>query len=98
MAIGVAIAAAVRRQIRPAAIGLVAALALVAFSAAAPHGHETGRRIDIAFVQGGGPQGTRAIDTDMRKVFLRHLTASRPSRSALIWCCGRKTSSTPMVR
>jgi apolipoprotein N-acyltransferase len=30
----------------------------------------------VALVQGGGPQGTRAIDTDERVVFERHLEAS----------------------
>ncbi len=56
-----------------AAVAVVAAtwgLALVA-----PDG-EAFRELDVALVQGGGPQGTRAIDTDERIVFERHLEAS----------------------
>ncbi len=34
------------------------------------------RELDIAIVQGGGPQGTRAINTDERVVFERHLAAT----------------------
>ena len=33
-------------------------------------------QIDIAIVQGGGPQGTQAINTDEREVFERHLAAT----------------------
>ncbi len=76
VAVGVGVAAAVRREPRPAVVALALALVLVGFATVAPRGHETGRKISVAFVQGGGPQGTRAIDTDMRKVFLRHLVAS----------------------
>lgn len=42
----------------------------------APQGRSTGE-IDVALVQGGGPQGTRAADTDMREVFERHHDASQ---------------------
>jgi len=76
VAVGVGIAAAMRRQVRPATAAVAVTLVLVAFAAIAPRGHDTGRRISVAYVQGGGPQGTRAIDTDMREVFLRHLSAS----------------------
>lgn len=76
VAVGVGIAAAVGRQPRPALVALAVPLVLVAFAGVAPRGHETGRKVSVAYVQGGGPQGTRAIDSDMRKVFLRHLTAS----------------------
>ena len=37
---------------------------------------DTGRDIVVAAVQGGGPQGTRAIDTDPREVVERHLDAT----------------------
>jgi len=74
--VGIGLAAAIRRQLLPATIGLLAAITFVGLATLAPQGGDTGRRIDIAYVQGGGPQGTRAIDTDMRKVFLRHLDAS----------------------
>ena len=38
---------------------------------------DTGDSLTVAFVQGGGPQGTRAADTDPREVFERHLAATR---------------------
>lgn len=42
-----------------------------------PNGADTGRSIRVVAVQGGGPQGTRAIDTDPRDVVVRHLEATR---------------------
>lgn len=50
----------------------------------------TGRTLDIAVVQGGGEQGTRAINTDPRDVFDKHLALTRelkPSaqRDAVVW-------------
>lgn len=38
---------------------------------------KTGESLRIALVQGGGEQGTRAVNTDPRVVFERHLTATR---------------------
>ena len=52
-------------------------LALIALGAVAPSGHDTGRSLTVALVQGGGPQGTRAADTDPQVVFERHLAATR---------------------
>ena len=43
----------------------------------APHGHEIGRTLNIAAVQGGGPQGTLAINTNSRDVVIRHLDATQ---------------------
>jgi apolipoprotein N-acyltransferase len=75
--LAVALSAALQRQAKVAGAAAIAAVALLLVAATvAPKGHETGKRLDIAFVQGGGPQGTHAIDTDMRKVFERHLDAS----------------------
>ena len=72
---GMALAAAWERHWQ-AALALAAAVLLVGASAqVAPQGSVI-REIDIAVVQGGGPQGTRAIDTDERVVFERHLAAS----------------------
>lgn len=76
VAIGVAISAALARQVRPAAIAAASVAALLLFAAVAPSGQDTGERLDIAFVQGGGEQGTRAISSNSRKVFERHLDAS----------------------
>ncbi|MFM7871664.1 MAG: hypothetical protein ACKPBG_08285, partial [Actinomycetota bacterium] len=42
-----------------------------------PNGSDTGRAIRVVAVQGGGPQGTRAIDTNPRDVVVRHLQATR---------------------
>lgn len=76
VALGVALSAAIARDWRKAAGLVVAALAVVGLALVAPSGRPTGEEIDVAFVQGGGPQGTRAINTDRRKVFERHLDAS----------------------
>ena len=42
----------------------------------APRGSDTGREFHVVAVQGGGPQGTRAINTDPRDVVERHLSAT----------------------
>ena len=51
---------------------------------------DTRRTLTLAVIQGGGEQGTRAINTDPREVFERHLEltkALQPStkRSAVVW-------------
>lgn len=73
--LGQAAASARRRELRPGALGaaLVAGLVLVALIA--PDGHAVGT-LDVAAVQGGGPQRTRAEDTEDRVVFDRHMAAS----------------------
>ena len=50
---------------------------LVFAGAIAPHGHDIGRSLNIAAVQGGGPQGTLAINTNSRDVVIRHLDATQ---------------------
>ncbi|HSL58283.1 MAG TPA: apolipoprotein N-acyltransferase, partial [Acidimicrobiales bacterium] len=47
----------------------------LALAAVAPRGEAVGE-LAVAVVQGGGPQRTRAADTDEREVFERHLRAS----------------------
>ena len=62
------------------AIGFLAAiLCIVIGLAIAPTGTETARpaTLRVAIVQGGGPQGTRAINTNGRAVVERHLRATR---------------------
>lgn len=76
VALGIALSALVTRQWVKAGALVAAALVVVGLAAVAPTGHGTGKEIEVAFVQGGGPQGTRAINTDRRKVFERHLEAS----------------------
>ncbi len=87
MLVGQAAAAAVRRAWRPA-IGLLAlAAAIVGGSMVAPHGHEVGQA-EIALVQGGGPQGTRATDTSVIEVFERHVDATagvKPPVDLVVW-------------
>jgi apolipoprotein N-acyltransferase len=88
VAVGVAGSALVTADRRGAAVALGAALALVLVSLVAPQGDPTGETVDIAYVQGGGPQGTRAINTDERKVFERHLAASAqvpPGLDLVLW-------------
>jgi apolipoprotein N-acyltransferase len=67
------------------AIGLVAAVAVVVVAAtAAPTGTGTTAQpptLRVAMVQGGGPQGTRAIHSDSRVVMERHLEATRTIRA-----------------
>ncbi len=72
---GMAVAAAAEQRWVPAGAmaGAIGALGLLA--QVAPDGSRVGE-IDVALVQGGGPQGTRAIDTDEREVFDRHVAAT----------------------
>lgn len=72
---GVGLAALARRRWEVAAVAAVVIVAGVAGSAVAP-GAEVVDTLDVAVVQGGGPQRTRAVDTDERVVFERHLEAS----------------------
>lgn len=74
--VGCALAAAWKRHPRLAA-GLGAFSVLVLLVAVeAPDGEPTGEFLDVALVQGGGPQGTRAATTEPGIVFERHLAAS----------------------
>jgi apolipoprotein N-acyltransferase len=73
---GIALSAAWTRRWTVAIAGAatVAAFALAGY--VAPHGHDTGK-LTVAAVQGGGPQRTRAADTDDAVVFQRHMDASK---------------------
>jgi apolipoprotein N-acyltransferase len=51
-------------------------LLVVLVAALAPSGRDEGGSLRVAVVQGGGPQGTRAVDTDPRDVVERHLQAT----------------------
>ncbi len=85
---GVALAAALRRRWRSAGAAVLVVLVVLAVAAAAPSGRATGDRLDVALVQGGGPQGTRADETDERVVFERHLEASeaiQPPVELVLW-------------
>lgn len=68
-----------RRGTRPeyhGAAGFAAVVVVLVLAAVAPSGADTGRGLRVAVVQGGGPQGTLAIDTDPREVVERHLAAT----------------------
>lgn len=74
---GVVLSALALRRWWPAAVAALVVVAAVLGAAWAPRGHDVGRALRVAVVQGGGPQGTRAINSDARKVFERHLAASQ---------------------
>lgn len=58
-------------------VGLAGAAALLLLVAPTPGDDDAPVRARVAFVQGGGPQGTRAVNSDARDVHLRHLAATR---------------------
>lgn len=61
---------------RPAAVAIGVAAIVFLLSLVAPRGHATGRTLDVAAVQGGGLQGTRALDVPSREVTARHIEAT----------------------
>ena len=75
VAVGVALDALADGGRRLGGVVLVGVVAVVLVAGVAPDGAVTGH-LDVALVQGGGPQNTRAADTDERDVFERHLAAS----------------------
>ena len=76
MWVGLALAALTRRRFRMAAALAALPVALVLAATFAPSGRGTGEYLDVALVQGGGPQGTRAEDTEPGIVLERHVAAS----------------------
>jgi apolipoprotein N-acyltransferase len=72
---GIALAALLARRWLVAGVAAGVVVAAVAGAAVAPRAEPVGE-LRIALVQGGGPQGTRAWNTDEREVFERHLEAS----------------------
>ncbi|CAA9260586.1 MAG: Apolipoprotein N-acyltransferase / Copper homeostasis protein CutE [uncultured Acidimicrobiales bacterium] len=86
-AIGVAAVLAGRRQLRPAAVLVVLLVGLLVVAGAAPAGTVRGT-IDVAVVQGGGPRGFRAVDSDADAVYERHLAVSdrlEPPVDLVLW-------------
>lgn len=75
-ALGVGLEAAFRRRWRSAAAAIAPVLVVAVLGVVAPSGSAT-RPLRVAVVQGGGPQGTVALNTDPADVFARHLEASR---------------------
>ena len=72
---GIALSAAWERDWRVAGGILAALVALWGLAMIAPRGHDTAP-LRVAVVQGGGPQRTRAADTNAKLVFERHYQAS----------------------
>lgn len=72
---GVALSAATERRWRPATLAAGTVIAVVLLGTVAPRGEAVGT-LDVAAVQGGGPQRTRATTSDPAVVFDRHLAAS----------------------
>ena len=66
-----------KHPVRAALIAAAVVAVLPIAGAIAPHGHDIGRSLNIAAVQGGGPQGTLAINTNSRDVVIRHLEATQ---------------------
>jgi len=66
-----------KRTVHALVIAVVVFAILPIAGAIAPHGHDIGRSLNIAAVQGGGPQGTLAINTNSRDVVVRHLDATQ---------------------
>ena len=64
-----------RRPLRAGALLVVPVVAGV-LGAVAPAGEQVGS-LRVAAVQGGGPRGTRGVETAAREVFDRHLAVSR---------------------
>lgn len=85
--VGVALSAAWSRRWVVAGLTSAGVVLVWSVAAVAPRGHDVGG-ITYAVVQGGGPQRTRAEDTDDREVFLRHLEASEqitPGTDLVLW-------------
>ncbi|MDH3752584.1 MAG: apolipoprotein N-acyltransferase [Acidimicrobiia bacterium] len=75
VAVGIGASLAVDRRWVATAIASGLVVGFVALAAVAPDGTAVGE-IDVALVQGGGPQGTRAINTSAEEVYQRHLAAT----------------------
>jgi apolipoprotein N-acyltransferase len=59
------------------AIAFLAVVVIVLLSLVAPRGSNTGQQLDVAAVQGGGEQGTSALEVPSSLVTERHLDATR---------------------
>lgn len=74
-AAGVAVSALAARQIGSLAVAAALIAVMLGAAAVMPRATDIGP-LRVAIVQGGGPQGTRAADTDDNEPFERHLAAS----------------------
>lgn len=67
---------AIRPALQPGWFATAGVVVLLGLAIIAPDGREVGRDLTIAAVQGGGEQGTRALDVPARLVTERHLAAT----------------------
>ncbi|HWC67776.1 MAG TPA: apolipoprotein N-acyltransferase [Acidimicrobiales bacterium] len=74
--IGCGLSALFERRLLPAAVAAGLMLTALLAAAIAPSGEDTGRTIRMALVQGGGEQGTSALEVPPELVFQRHLAAT----------------------
>jgi apolipoprotein N-acyltransferase len=84
---GIALAALASRRWLAAGVAAGVVVLTVAGAAVGPRAEQVGT-MRVALVQGGGLQGTRAWNTDERKVFERHLEASQgvePPVDLVVW-------------
>lgn len=87
VAIAMVLAAALERRWQAALALAVVVLGFCGWAALAPRGSDIGT-IDVAVVQGGGPQRTRAANTEPGVVFERHLEAGQlvqPPVDLVVW-------------
>lgn len=88
--VGFAIEPIVRHRSRPAAVAIAAAALVVVLAAVAPAGRDTGESLTVAAVQGGGEQGTSALDVPSLIVTERLVAATRsiapdPELDVVMW-------------
>ena len=63
-------------SVLPNALGRAGVVLVIALSLVAPSGRSTGETLDVAAVQGGGEQGTSALEVPSSLVTQRHLDAT----------------------
>lgn len=63
-------------SMRPVAVAVAVVVAVASVAVVVPRGSDTGDELTIAAVQGGGEQGTSALDVPSRVVTERHLEAT----------------------
>ena len=79
VAVGAALAAASWRRWRTAGALVAVPVVVAALGLVSPDG-TPGERLDVTVVQGGGPRGFRAVDSDPADVLLAHLEVSEGIR------------------
>jgi apolipoprotein N-acyltransferase len=75
---------------RHAVVAVVICVVLFGASFVAPRGHDTGETLQVAAVQGGGRQGTSALEVPSSEVTERHLEATGsieadPALDLVVW-------------